>query len=139
MTSKERFGFTEKSNALGEVSLVPHLPFSLSSQNSSISVLGLLDTGASVNVLPYELGLQLGLDWDSCETVITLAGNLANFPARGVILSATIDTFAPVLMVFDWTQAKNVPLLLGRINFLQEFNVCFYGSQLVFEIAVKSN
>jgi hypothetical protein len=40
-------------------------------------------------------------------------------------------------MVFAWTQAKNVPLLLGRINFFQEFDVCFYGSQLVFEIAVK--
>ncbi len=138
MTSKKRFEFTEKSNALGEVSLVPHLPFSLSSQNNSISVSGLLDTGASVNVLPYELGLQLELDWDSCETVVTLAGNLANFPARGVILSATIDTFAPVPLVFAWTQAKNIPLLLGRINFFQEFDVCFYGSQLAFEIAVKS-
>jgi hypothetical protein len=138
MTSKKRFEFTEKSNALGEVSLVPHLPFSLSSQNNSISVSGLLDTGASVNVLPYKLGLQLRLDWDSCETIVTLAGNLANFPARGVILSATIDTFAPVPLVFAWTQAKNIPLLLGRINFFQEFDVCFYGSQLAFEIAVKS-
>jgi hypothetical protein len=138
MTSKKRFEFTERSNALGEVSLVPHLPFSLSFQNNSISVSGLLDTGASVNVLPYELGLQLGLDWDSCKTVVTLAGNLANFPARGVILSATIDTFASVPLVFAWTQAKNIPLLLGRINFFQEFDVCFYGSQLAFEIAVKS-
>lgn len=138
MTSKKRFEFTEKSNALGEVSLVPHLPLNLSFQDNSISISGLLDTGASVNVLPYELGLQLGLDWDSCETVVTLAGNLANFPARGVILSATIDTFAPVPLVFAWTQAKNVPLLLGRINFFQEFDVCFYGSQLAFEIAVKS-
>jgi hypothetical protein len=138
MTLKKRFEFSEKSNALGEVSLVPHLPLSLSFQDNSISLSGLLDTGASVNVLPYELGLQLGLDWDSCETVVILAGNLANFPARGVILSATIDTFTPVPLVFAWTQAKSIPLLLGRINFFQEFDVCFYGSQLAFEIAVKS-
>ncbi len=51
MILKKRFEFTEKSNALGEVSLVPHLPFSLSFQDNSISVLGLLDTGASVNVV----------------------------------------------------------------------------------------
>ncbi|MBS3029723.1 MAG: retroviral-like aspartic protease [Dolichospermum sp. DET50] len=93
------------------------------------------DTGASVNVLPYEIGLQLGLDWDKCDTSVTLAGNLAKFPAKG----ATIDEFLPVTMVFAWTQAENTPLLLGRINFFQEFDVCFYGSQLAFEIFTKSN
>jgi hypothetical protein len=138
MTLKKRFKFIEKSNSLGEISFVPYLPFSLSSPDSSISVSGLLDTGASVNVLPYEIGLQLGLNWDNYNTSVTLAGNLANFPAKGVILSATIDPFVPITLVFAWTQAKNIPLLLGRINFFQEFDVCFYGSQLAFELALKS-
>jgi hypothetical protein len=139
MTFKKRFEFIEKSNSLGEVSLVPYLPLSLSSPDNSIAVSGLLDTGASVNVLPYEIGLQLGLKWDSYQTSVILAGNLANFPAKGVILSATVDTFTPVPLVFAWSQAKNIPLLLGRVNFFQEFDVCFYGSQLAFEIAVKSD
>ncbi|MEI3649715.1 MAG: retroviral-like aspartic protease [Dolichospermum lemmermannii FEM_B0920] len=138
MTLKKRFKFIEKSNSLGEISFVPYLPFNLSSPNNSISVSGLLDTGASVNVLPYEIGLQLGLNWDNYNTSVTLAGNLANFPAKGVILSATIDPFVPITLVFAWTQAKNIPLLLGRINFFQEFDVCFYGSQLAFELTVKS-
>ncbi|MTJ14627.1 retroviral-like aspartic protease [Anabaena sp. UHCC 0187] len=138
MTLKKRFKFIEKSNSLGEISFVPYLPFSLSSPDSSISVSGLLDTGASVNVLPYEIGLQLGLNWDNYNTSVTLAGNLANFPAKGVILSATIDPFVPITLVFAWTQAKNIPLLLGRINFFQEFDVCFYSSQLAFELALKS-
>ena len=138
MTLKKRFKFIEKSNSLGEISFVPYLPFNLSSPNNSISVSGLLDTGASVNVLPYEIGLQLGLNWDHYNTSVTLAGNLANFPAKGVILSATIDPFVPITLVFAWTQAKNIPLLLGRINFFQEFDVCFYGSQLAFELTVKS-
>jgi len=138
MTLKKRFKFIEKSNSLGEISFVPYLPFNLSSPDNSISVSGLLDTGASVNVLPYEIGLQLGLNWDNYNTSVTLAGNLANFPAKGVILSATIDPFVPITLVFAWTQAKNIPLLLGRINFFQEFDVCFYGSQLAFELALKS-
>ncbi|QSV55953.1 MAG: retroviral-like aspartic protease [Dolichospermum sp. UKL201] len=138
MTFKKRFKFIEKSNSLGEISFVPYLPFNLSSPDNSISVSGLLDTGASVNVLPYEIGLQLGLNWDNYNTSVTLAGNLANFPAKGVILSATIDPFVPITLVFAWTQAKNIPLLLGRINFFQEFDVCFYGSQLAFELALKS-
>ncbi len=104
----------------------------LSSQNTSISTSGLLDTESSVNVLPYEIGIELGLNWHDHNTLVTLAGNLAKFPAKGIILSAAIDQLAPTTLVFA------IPLLLGRINFFQEFDVCFYGSQLVFEIAPKS-
>ncbi|MBE9250585.1 retroviral-like aspartic protease [Dolichospermum sp. LEGE 00240] len=138
MTFQKRFKFIEKSNSVGEISLVPHLPFRLSSEDHSISTSGLLDTGASVNVLPYDMGLELGLDWDKCNISVALAGNLAKFPAKGVISSATIDQFAPVTLVFAWTKSENIPLLLGRINFFQEFDVCFYGSQLAFEISPKS-
>ena len=136
---KKHFRFIETSNYLGETSFVPYLPFKLSSPDRSSSILGLLDTGGSVNVLPYEIGLQLGLKWDSCSTSVILSGNLAKFPAKGVILSATVDQFLPVTLVFAWTQAENIPLLLGRINFFQEFDVCFYSSQLVFEISLKSH
>ena len=138
MTLRKRFNFVEKSNSAGETSLVPYLTLTLSSQDASISTSGLLDTGASVNVLPYEIGVQLGLNWNDHNTSVILAGNLAKFAAKGIILSATIDQFAPATLVFAWTKAENIPLLLGRINFFQEFDVCFYGSQLVFEIAPKS-
>ena len=138
MTLRKRFNFVEKSNSAGETSLVPYLTLTLSSQDASILTSGLLDTGASVNVLPYEIGVQLGLNWNDNNTSVTLAGNLAKFAAKGIILSATIDQFAPATLVFAWTKAENIPLLLGRINFFQEFDVCFYGSQLVFEIAPKS-
>jgi hypothetical protein len=82
--------------------------------------------------------LQLGLNWEDYHTSAILTGNLAKFPAKGVILSATVDLFEPVVLAFAWTQAQNIPLILGRINFFQEFDICFYGSQLVFEIAPKS-
>jgi hypothetical protein len=111
MTSKQRFAFTQKTNSLGEISFSPYLPFNLSSPNNSILVSGLLDTGASVNVLPYEIGLQLGLDWDNYNISVTLAGNLAECSAKGVILSATVDRFAPTTLAFAWTQSQNVPLL----------------------------
>lgn len=138
MTQRNRFNFVEKFNSAGESSLVPYLPLTLSSPNTVISASGLLDTGASVNVLPYEMGIQLNLNWNDHNTSVILAGNLAKFPAKGVVLSATIAQFAPTTLVFAWTKAENIPLLLGRINFFQEFDVCFYGSQLAFEISPKS-
>jgi hypothetical protein len=84
------------------------------------------------------VAIQRFLRRKSSNTSVTLAGNLAKFDAKGIILSAAIDQFAPATLVFAWTKAENIPLLLGRINFFQEFDVCFYGSQLAFEIAPKS-
>ncbi|WP_442932746.1 aspartyl protease family protein [Microcoleus sp. herbarium13] len=119
--------------------MAPYLPIALSYQNRSLQVSGLLDTGASVNVLPYEIGLQLGAVWEEQTISVVLTGNLAQFLARGLVVSAKVGQFSPVRLAFAWTQANNVPLILGRQNFFSEFDVCFYGSQLAFEVCPKQN
>jgi len=91
MTLRKRFNFVEKSNTAGETSLVPYLPLTLSSQNTSISTLGLLDIGVSVNVLSYEIGIELGLNWNDYNILVILVGNLVKFPVKGIILSVVID------------------------------------------------
>lgn len=60
MVNFQRFPFIEGRDAFGDIDAVPQLPLTLSYRNSSVEVSGLLDTGASVNVLPYSLGIQLG-------------------------------------------------------------------------------
>ncbi|MCL0061122.1 hypothetical protein M1N88_04600 [Dehalococcoidia bacterium] len=82
----------------------------------SLSASGLLDTGATVNVLPYEIGRQLRAIWDRQTTPLRLTGNLARFEARALIVSATVGEFAPVRLAFAWTRASNVP----RIIWLKE-------------------
>ena len=104
----------------------------------SVTTSGLLDTGASVNVLPYLLGVELGYEWERQTTALSLTGNLAQYEARVVLVQAVVGQFDPVQLVFAWTQATNVPLILGQVNFFMEFNVCFYRSQLQFEIVPKS-
>ena len=54
-------------------------------------MMGLLDTGASMNVLPYEIGLQLGAVWDEQTFVISLSGNLENIEASTVRRKYTDD------------------------------------------------
>ncbi|MCY7381202.1 MAG: retroviral-like aspartic protease [Microcoleus sp. CAN_BIN18] len=137
MLNAERYPFIERRNDSGETITAPYLPITLTYQNRSLQVSGLLDTGASVNVLPYEIGLQLGAIWEEQTISVLLTGNLARFLARGLIVSAQVGQFAPVRLVFAWTQANNVPLILGRQNFFSEFDVCFYGSQLAFEVCPK--
>ena len=138
MLNAQRFNFTEGFDAFGVPDALPQLPLALTYQDTSVEVLALLDTGASVNVLPYSLGIQLGAVWEEQTTSVTLAGNLASVEARGLLVSAKIGDFDPVRLVFAWSLSDDAPLLLGRMNFFLEFDVCFYRSQLAFEVSPKS-
>jgi hypothetical protein len=138
MRDSQSFNFTEGVDAFGVSDALPQLPLILMYRNSSVDVLALLDTGASVNVLPYSIGVQLGAVWEEQTTSVILAGNLASVEARGLLVSAQIGNFAPVRLVFAWSRSDDAPLLLGRMNFFLEFDVCFYRSQLIFELSVKS-
>jgi hypothetical protein len=138
MRDSQRFDFVEGFDAFGVPDALPQMPLTLTYRDSSIDVFALLDTGASVNVLPYSLGVQLGAIWEEQTMAVTLAGNLASTEARGLLVSARIGDFTPVRLVFAWSQSDDVPLLLGRMNFFLEFDVCFYRSQLIFEVCRKS-
>jgi hypothetical protein len=60
MRDSQRFNFIEEFDAFGVGDAVPKMPLTLTYRNSSIDIVALLETGASVNVLPYSLGIQLG-------------------------------------------------------------------------------
>jgi hypothetical protein len=83
----EQFPFIERDPALGAASFAPFLPITLVAANS-IAVSGLLDTGATVSVLPYGVGENLGAVWEQQTTLITLSGNLAACEARALVESA---------------------------------------------------
>lgn len=90
-----------------------------------------------MNVLPYNAGVQLGYEWERQTTVLSLTGNLAQYEARVVVMQGQVGQFEPVQLVFAWTRAENVPLILGQVNFFMEFDVCFYRSQLAFDVSPR--
>ncbi len=139
MLNAEQFAYRQISDGFGGINVFPHLPLILHYENNSVNTLALLDTGASVNVMPYQIGLQLGAKWEQQNTPIQLAGNLANLPAYGLLMTAAISKFSPIRLAFAWTRSENVPLILGQVNFFMEFDVCFYRSQEIFEIRPKMN
>lgn len=65
MFDGQRYFFTERIDSLGRAVIMPYLPLILTLGNRSLEVTALLDTGASVNVLPHEIGLQLGAVWEN--------------------------------------------------------------------------
>jgi hypothetical protein len=134
MADRQQYPYVSVQNLRGEAALRPMLPMTLQYQDQKREVSGLLDTGADVNVLPYQLGLELGAVWEDQRTAIQLSGNLAHYGARGLILTATVAQFQERPLAFAWTRAENVPLILGQVNFFIEFDVCFFRAQNMFEV-----
>ncbi|BAU10949.1 hypothetical protein LEP3755_14410 [Leptolyngbya sp. NIES-3755] len=116
---------------------LPYLPITLRYRGRAITANALLDTGAIVNVIPYELGIQLGIVWEEQIPAPQLAGNLAEAESRGVLITGLVQEFPPVRLGFVWTRNNSAPLILGQLNFFQEFQICFDGSNQVFTLISK--
>jgi hypothetical protein len=137
MPQAEQYPFVSRRPDLGALGLVPCLPIQLTFRQQTVKAEGLLDTAAAINVLPYDVGLQLGAIWEQQTTPLELTGNLAQHEARALLVAATVGAFPPVRLAFAWSKSNEVPILLGQMNFFMEFNVCFFRSQAVFEVKPK--
>lgn len=115
---------------------MPYVSISLSHQGRSLNVSALVDSGASVSVLPYEIGVQLGLIWEAQTIPAPLWVNVQDAPAWGVVVTGQIDPFRPFPLVFAWTRksSQDVPILLGQTNFFQTFQVAFDGQAGIFTL-----
>lgn len=133
-----RLKYSTTSPAQNEFDSLPRLPLLLHREDQRVEAIGLVDSGATVNVLPYELGLQLSGIWDDSRAIIQLAGNLSNQPAMPFSTMAQIGEFPPTELLFAWVKRPNTPLILGQTNFFLEFDVCFYRSKMEFEVKPKS-
>src|SRR5215831_7441146 len=129
-----QFPYALPDGALDELDRLPRLSLTLHYREQRVDTIGLVDSGATVNVLPYRLGRALGAIWSAQRATLRLAGNLAHLPAQPLIVYASIADFDPVQLAFAWTQADGLPLILGQVNFFMIFDVCFFRAQSVFEL-----
>lgn len=129
-----RFRYSTIDLSQNEFDSLPRVSLILRHGDEQLEAVGLVDSGATVNVLPYEIGVRLGIHWDERAATIRLAGSLGNQVAIPVSVSAQLGDFSPVNLVFAWVRTTNIPLILGQTNFFMQFDVCFYRSQFEFEI-----
>ena len=116
---------------------MPLLDMMLSHGDHALQVSALVDSGASLNLLPYDIGLHLGFRWEDQRLPIPTGGLLRGAEAYAVLVHCHIDSFPPLDLAFAWTHkpSHEVRVLLGQVNFFQHFDVHFYGSQHFFKIA----
>jgi hypothetical protein len=135
----KRFAYVEADQLLGVASSLPYAPIMLQMGDRKVQVSALIDSGSTLNVLPFDVGLKLGAVWDEQAVPVRLGGNMAESEARGLILNGQIEGFAPVRLAFAWSKSNRVPVILGQTNFFMEFDVRFCRAQMFFEIAPRSS
>jgi hypothetical protein len=139
MTLKaERFPFVAVGPSLGPSHALPYVPIVLEYGQRQVTTRGLVDSGSTLNVLPYELGLRLGAEWDRQTISVPLTGNLADSEARAILVSGRIGGFPPVRLAFAWTRNERVPLILEQANFFMEFDVCLFRSRGTFKVRPRT-
>lgn len=134
MTEPQRFSYsTAEAGVKGGL---PFVRMTLIHRDQRTQVSALVDSGATVNVLPYEVGVQLGLVWEEQDFPLDVVGVLRGSPAYGVLLSGEVGAFPPVRLAFAWTRksSEEVPVILGQVNFFQEFRAWFDGRAQIFEL-----
>jgi hypothetical protein len=83
-----RFKYTRFPGALAGL---PVVDITLRRNEHEITMSALVDSGAMMSVLPYEIGLQLGFVWDEQRIEIPQAGALRDVPARAVWMYGTLS------------------------------------------------
>jgi hypothetical protein len=133
----ERFAYVEADPSLGSASALPYVLIDLQFGDREIRVSALVDSGSTLNVLPYDIGLQLGAVWERQTVPVRVGGNMADSEARAILVFGRIGRFAPVRLAFAWTRSNRVSVILGQTNFFMEFDIRFCRSQLFFEITPR--
>jgi hypothetical protein len=101
----------------------------------------LVDSGAAMNLLPFECGEQLGFVWSEQRLALPMGGLLPDAKAFAVPVTLHLNPFPPIDLAFAWTNVSHERLrvLLGQINFFQHFQVTFTAYEQHFDITPKSS
>ena len=87
-----RFRYSTTDPSQDEFDSLPRIPLTLHYGERRVEVIGLVDSGSTVNVLPYPVGIELGAVWDDRQATIRLVGNLGDYPAMPLFVMAGIGS-----------------------------------------------
>lgn len=118
---------------------MPVVNVSLAHKNHSLITHALVDSGAAMNLLPYECGRELRFVWEDQRLSLPMGGLLPDAKTFAIAVKFTLNPFPPIELAFAWTDVSQTKLrvLLGQINFFQHFKVTFTAYEKHFEIASK--
>ena len=120
-----RFRYSLLEPATNERESLPRAPMFLFNGVNSLETLGLLDTGAMTNILPYELGLKLGGVWDERSAYLRIGGGLYPQPAMSFFTMAKVADLPSVKLAFAWVRNPNIPLIHWTVQLFHKLRRLF--------------
>ena len=132
----QRFSYTPMPPYSGGM---PILNVCLAHKEHSLVAHALVDSGAAINLLPFEYGEQLDFVWEEQRLPLPMGGLLPDAKAFAVPITFTLEPFPPVELAFAWTNVSQARLrvLLGQVNFFQYFKVTFTAYEQHFKISAR--
>lgn len=141
-----RFQYTEAQGMAGISGMLPFIPLTLLQTGDGVhitarmTVPALVDSGATVNVLPRDVGEQMGLEWESLQGILPSAGTIHHRPALALPLFVKVPQLPPQRLLFAWSELSthdHMAVLLGQTNFFDEYYVDFRKPDGYFDIVLK--
>ena len=141
-----RFQYTEAQGMAGIPGMLPFIPLTLLHTGDGVhitarmTVPALVDSGATVNVLPRDIGEQMGLEWKSLQAILPSAGTIRRRPALALPLFVKVPQLAPQRLLFAWSELSthdHMAVLLGQTKFFDEYYVDFRKPDGYFDIVLK--
>ncbi len=117
----------------------PLIDINLYYAGREILVSALVDSGSDVSILSYEVGLELGFVWEQQTAPVFLGGIFANVPAYAVLVRGEIAGLSDRALVCAWARiaSSKSRVILGQMNFFQQYKVTFEGYNKTFDISDK--
>ncbi len=117
----------------------PLVTMTLHHDEQRITVSALVDSGATISILPYEAGHQLGFVWEERTIPIHLGGPLKGLPAMAVLVDGQLPGLPETSLVMAWVARTPHPIrpILGQLNFFQHYTITFEGYASRFDICPR--
>lgn len=105
----------------------------------TLTVPALVDSGSTVNALPRDVGERFGLNWQESRGILKPGGMVYGHDSLSLKLWAKVPGLKPRELGFAWSELPSTQLrvLLGQVNFFDEFFVDFRKPRGYFEIVLK--
>ena len=107
---------------------IPTAIVEIKSQKLSLSCKMLVDTGAYLSMIPYSVGIELGLTISEDEILEAGGAGGASIPHVVKELEIQIGDYS-IHARIGWALTDEVPLLLGRLDIYDEFDIEFSQSR----------
>lgn len=127
MTVMEFPGRLIESEQLGAI-WVPTATVGIKYGKLSLSCEMLVDTGAYLSMVPYQIGMELGLTISEDE--ILEAGGVGGASIPHIVKEVELQIGENSIHIrIGWALTDEVPLLLGRLDVFDEFDIEFSQSR----------